>query len=309
MARIEQQRGFKTYTIVAKDGSTEATFIPEKGGMGAQIIMSGVQGPRKLLYQHDEFWHHDMQDLPGGWPFCFPVCARLERQGQVGAYLYDAKIYQLPIHGFAWSLPWRVTDQRDDMLEMSLQDSELTQVNYPFQFIVTLRYQVKRGLLTCEQSYTNTGDVVMPYNAGFHPYFLTPMPGQGKDAVTLDYKPTRRFKYNKKLTDLVGELDLFDLPTSIANPHINEQLTAVGEAKEVVLRYADGDVIRLCAQGVEDPNLFPYIQLYTMPDKPFFCVEPWMGFPNAMNAVQGMRFLQPGATEHGLLKLSLETSL
>ena len=59
------------------------------------------------------------------------------------------------------------------------------------------------------------------------------------------------------------------------------------------------------AGGIDDPSFFSYVQLYTIPEQPFFCVEPWMSFPNAMNTVSGVRWLQPGQTECGILTLQM----
>ena len=58
---------------------------------------------------------------------------------------------------------------------------------YPFSFKVQLIYKVTNGKLTCEQTYTNTDDKTMLYYAGFHPYFLTPKPGKGKEKVMLNF--------------------------------------------------------------------------------------------------------------------------
>ena len=187
-----------------------------------------------------------------------------------------------------------------------LCDNEHTRERYPFCFEVKLQYQVARGKLTCQQTYHNLSDRAMPYYAGFHPYFLTPPPAQGKEEVKLNYHPTRHLVYNQKLTDIVGEAPLFPLPTSISNSEINEQLTMVGEDKEIVLRYPDNVILRMSAAGITDPDLFSYIQLYTMPEKPFICVEPWMSFPNAMNSVYGVRWLAPGQSEHGILTLRID---
>jgi galactose mutarotase-like enzyme len=298
--------GFETYTIASADQGTQASFVPARGGVAYSLIMQGNAGARELLYCHDYFWDREIDDLPGGWPFCFPVCARLERQGREGEYLYDGKIYTLPIHGFAWNKPWNLIHIDDASLIVVLQDDAETLSQFPFSFKVTLHYRVAKNVLICEQTYENRGANAMPYNAGFHPYFLTPLPGQGKEQVRLHYHPIRHFQYNDHLTDIVGELPLFELPTSISNPKINEQLTRVAQQKQMDLIYPDGDRLHLLAEGIEDPDLFPYVQLYTMENKPFFCAEPWMGFPNAMNSVQGMRWLQPGQVEHGILKLWLD---
>ncbi len=296
----------ETVAIVSEDGSTQATFVPTLGGAASSIIMPGKQGPRELLYLHEFFWDEEISDLPGGWPFCFPVCARLSRQGSYGAYLYDGKIYKLKIHGFAWYEAWEVEDEGVDFVTLVLRDNQRTRECYPFSFEVKLLYRITTGKLTCQQVYRNLGDRPMPYYAGFHPYFLTPPPGAEKEKVILNYHPTRRFVYNKDLTEIVGETALFPLPISVADPRINEQLTTVDENKEITLHYPEGDTIHLTAEGVDNPELFSYVQLYTMRDKPFICVEPWMAFPNAMNSVFGARFLPPGTSEEGRLRLWMD---
>lgn len=304
MAQHEKFKDFDTYTIVSKDGHTRATFVPEKGGIGSSIIMPFNGEGRELLFQHTHFWEKGNSSLPGGWPFIFPICARLERMGAEGNYLYDGQIYFLPIHGFAPITPWEVKDTSEpDTIILTLRDNKSTLEHYPFSFFIELKYQVSEGVLICSQRYSNTDNKPLPYYAGFHPYFLTPPAGNGKEKVMLNYEPTRRFRYNQKLTDLVGTQELFSLPASIADPTINEQLVELGTNKTITLNYPDGFTVNLLADGVEDPNLFSYVQLYTQSNAPFICVEPWMSFPNALNSVAGVRWLQPGKNEHGMLKL------
>jgi galactose mutarotase-like enzyme len=283
----------KTYTIAAKNGLTHATFVPERGGMGTSIVMPGRQGPRELLFH---------ENTTGGWPFCFPICGRLERQSLLNHYYYDGHLYELPIHGFASQKPWTVSDAGENHLLLVLRDDEQTRAVYPFHFTVELFYEIADRRLFCRQTYTNHGDRPLPYYAGFHPYFLA----NDKNHVTLNCQPQRRLRYNQQLTDIVGEQALFALPASAANPEIHEQLLELGEDKQICLSYPDQDVVCMAAEGAEDPNLFPYLQIYSPPDQPFICVEPWMGYPNAFNSMSGVRWLAPGCSEHGILRLWLE---
>jgi len=207
-------------------------------------------------------------------------------------------------HGFGPRIPWKVlATDRDDTLILQLTDTDATRQMYPFRFEVRLTYRAEKDALACEQIYSNRGNVAMPYYAGFHPYFRITAPGEGKEKVLLDYKPVRAFKYNERLTDLAGETALPSLPAAVTDPTINERITRVGEDRETKLALPDGLTIHMAAEGVEDSDLFPYIQLYTMADKPFFCVEPWMGFPNALNTVAGARWLKPGQSERGMLRM------
>ena len=305
MAEKNTQHSITTYTIKSTDGASQMTFLPERGGSASSLIMPTKNGAKELLFQHDFFWSDDWHDLPGGWPFLFPVCARLERNGQRGVYLYDGKQYTLPIHGFSWFMPWDVIDESEDSITLRLKASTETLRDYPFNFEIILRYHITHGSLSCHQTYINHGHQPMPYYAGFHPYLKTPDLHAGKEHVTVDYRPLKRFKYNEKFTDVIGEQPLFDLPIAITDPNATEQLTLLGEDKEARLHYPDHTTLHMTVEGLEDPNLFPYLQLYTREEKPFFCVEHWMAFPNAMNTVQGVRWLAAGEQETGLLKLWL----
>ncbi len=309
MVQRKTVAGFETFTISSKDGSTQATFVPERGGVASSIIMSGSRGGRELLFCYPHLWERNSNQLPGGWPFCFPVCGRLEQNGHLNQYSYNGHIYELPIHGFAWRKVWKVAEAGEDFLRMVLRDDEETRAVYPFHFTVELVYEIRHKQLFCRQNYSNHGDRPMPYYAGFHPYFLTPAPGNGKEKVILNFSPRKRMLYNPTLTAVVGEQPLLNLPVSVADPQIHEQLWVLGEDKEIHLTFPDLDVINMGVEGVEDVDMFSYLQIYSPADQPFICVEPWMGYPNALNNTTGVRWLAPGQTEHALLRLWIEVKV
>src|SRR3990167_336901 len=302
MFQISAHDDFVVYSIGNKDGSVQACFVPELGGVMSSLICLGQDGPRELLYHNDFFWQRNNDDLAGGMPFLFPLCARLSRNNQLGVYSYNGQYYELPIHGFSWQLPWEVLEHSEGLLVMQLQFNESTLKQFPFDFAVTLEYQIEDQQLFCHQTYENKGGEAMPYYAGFHPYFLVE---ESKDLIKINYEPIERWQYNRSLTDLVGRLPVFDLPSTLSNADLNEQLTRVADNKTVIMTYPNGDILEVEAQGVENPDLFPFVQLYTKPGKPFFCIEPWMGYPNALNAMKGVRWLAAGQAERGLLRISL----
>ncbi|MBN1270434.1 MAG: aldose epimerase, partial [Kiritimatiellae bacterium] len=113
------------------------------------------------------------------------------------------------------------------------------------------------------------------------------------------------FRYNERFTDLAQELDTFPASLSASDPSANNTLYQLGAERQLRLRMPDGLVIDLLAEGIEDAGMFSYVQCYAAPDEPFFCVEPWMGFPNALNAGRGVRWLGPGVSEGGRLRISI----
>ena len=171
MVQKQMIGGFETYTIVSPDGSTQATFVPERGGVGTSFVMPGHQGPRELLFHYKHLWDRNSKEFPGGWPFCFPVCGRLERQGQLNAYYYDGHVYELPIHGFAAHKIWEVSEAGKHHLLLVLKDDEQTRSVYPFHFTVELHYEIAHRRLFCRQTYTNHGDQPCLIMQGFIPTF------------------------------------------------------------------------------------------------------------------------------------------
>jgi galactose mutarotase-like enzyme len=299
----ESQHGCAVCRIKAADGSAEACVVPELGAALSSLRLPGKQGLREVLFQHVHFWDRDTEHTRGGLPFLFPICGRLERDGDPGAYLYDGVVYHLPIHGFGMRLPWTIRAAEAAGVTLTLSDSDLTRAQYPFAFEVTLTFQLAPGKLLIEQEYRNTGAAALPYYAGFHPYFLTPPPGQGKEEVRVNFRAQARLFYNARLTHVVGRGAAPALPARVTDEALRECLSELGAHKESELIYPDGTVLHAEAEGIADRDLFPFLQLYTAPEHPFFCVEPWMAFPNALNTVKGCRWLAPGQVERGRLKV------
>ena len=297
----KELNGFEVYTI-ACDAGTSMSFVPEKGAVASSLVMPFKSEKKEVLFLHEYFWDKSDMRLPGGFPFIFPICARLERMGKAGDYLYDSHLYNMPIHGFSTIMPWEVVDCSSDTIILELRESEETLSMYPFHFKVRLIYQVLDKKVVCRQLYTNTDEKDMPYYAGFHPYFLMPSVEE-KEKVILNFSPVRRFKYNDRLTDVIGAQDLFSLPVAISNPEINEQLMEVREDNVINLKFPDGFSLHMREVKLQNKRLFSHLQLYTIFDEPFVCVEPWMSFPNALNSVKGVRWLSPGESEEALIEL------
>jgi hypothetical protein len=87
------------------------------------------------------------------------------------------------------------------------------------------------------------------------------------------------------------------MPSSVSNPAIHETLSEIGAGTVCRMMFPDGLVIHLAEPRTDAPPLFKFVQLYTMPDKPFFCIEHWSAHPNALNTADGMRWIQPGSEE------------
>ncbi len=300
-----KHNGFKVYRLKSSDGTVSAEIVPELGAIVSSLKLLWNKELREVLFQHPFFWERQAERTRGGLPFLFPVCGRMERDGVAGAYLHRGRIYQIKIHGFSMRMPWAVDHEGTDTLAVTLRDTDGTRESYPFKFRVTLRFKLGGGGLRVEQEYENNGTDPLPYYAGFHPYFLTPPVGEGKDTTVVEVPALSQWRYNANLSDIAGREAPPDFPSSVSSPAIHERLIEVDDPCVATLRFPDGMALRLEAEGDGVRRMFPFLQLYTLSDRPFFCVEPWMGFPNAMNSMGSVRWVQPGAVEKAVLKVGM----
>ncbi|MBP7275386.1 MAG: aldose epimerase [Kiritimatiellae bacterium] len=304
MATLERQHGQDVWMIAANDGCTSAQFVPAFGGIGSSLTLPFRGVAREMLFQHDFFWNEAYTRTRGGWPFLFPVCGRMRRDGLDGVYLHEGRRYVLPSHGFSLRVPWQVTrSDEPDALEMELVSDEVTRDVYPFDFQVRLRYRVSPGVLDAEMEVRNTGSSPMPYFAGFHPYFRTPPAGQGKEEVRIALATPRQWLYNADQTDIIGPAPSPAFPASIQSAEVNETLNETPDGHATRMMYSDGFTLEVSFAEISAPRLFPFVQLYTIPERPFFCIEPWMGHPNAFNSLTGCRRLAPGGCDRAVLRV------
>lgn len=153
--------------VITDGKDTRAVILPEKGA----TVVSFQHRGREFLYRDTE----NLQSVERprcGIPFLFPIFGRLKDS----TYFWEEKPYRMEIHGFGHTSAWQVVSREGNSLTLALEANETTLAQYPFRFRVMLTFAVEPGKLTIRQTYENPGETSMPYNYGFHPYFLTEKP-------------------------------------------------------------------------------------------------------------------------------------
>ena len=318
----------ETPLIILKDheAKVEAAIAAEKGGE-----LSG------LKVQHQGTWietiylardYSPRQGWTGKAPFLWPATGRnlppdLEARQKAGerfsrgAYVLDGKRYEMPIHGFARDLPWRVERtvalDRRAVAKLSLRDTPETRKRYPFGFIVEADFTLEDGTLSIgyhiHAHETNSGP--MPFSVGNHITFVSPLV-QGTDPFEMElFTPSK--------TELIKTT--YGLPTGESRPrgHANgvklggfERLSAIsltGYEGEPYILYRDpqGLAIRMSHAASEIPEQ-PVVLYNIWGDAPggFFSPEPWVGLQNSLVLNKGLIRLQPGRTFEWTIRIEFE---
>ena len=159
-------------------------------------------------------------------------------------------------------------------------------------FAVSVSYLVGDGTLAIEQRFENRGSTPMPLQPGLHPYFAVAVAAKAGARVdtdaTLAWDNVAGARVPFRGVDFAsGEVDLHLLD----HGRHGTRLQRPG-ARDVLLSWsADHHVL----------------VLWTLPDRPFICVEPWSAPANALQTGGGL-LVAPGASHASQVILSVDRS-
>jgi galactose mutarotase-like enzyme len=246
-------------TLRLSHHGAQAWLAPSRGGLLTRFSVDGDG----VLYLDEETLADETRNVRGGVPVLFPIAGRLAPDTLSGA---SAPLRQ---HGFARDLPWRVIEQPGaERVVLGLDASDLTRAAYPHEFALRFTYTLDARSLAIEQRFENLGDAPMPIQPGLHPYFRVDEKrgARVETAATIAWDGVRRerVKVVPQAIDLAaGDLDL----------HLLDH----GEQHTRLVRPGARDV--LLAWSADQRVLV----LWTLPGRPFVCVEPWSAAANTLH--------------------------
>lgn len=271
--------------ITLRSRDLTACIAPEKGGTLVLLTKNGMD----FLYRDEENLRSPERPRCGV-PFLFPIFGRLKDE----TYTWEGKSYHMGIHGFGHTSRWEVAELRADSALLVLESSPETKAQYPFDFRVEMAYHLTDGALDILLKFENTGTAPLPYNYGFHPYFLA----ENLENVAVDANAAARidFATGKALPFGHGTVTL-NLPEGAP------------EAGAALAQISSPAVIRIPAEGrqltMEFDESFVQMVFWTQAGKKFLCVEPINGSPNGLNTGNYMT-LNPGEVSTAFLRLRPE---
>lgn len=246
------------------DQGTLLEIVPSRGA----IISRFESKSQPIFYLDRETLNDATKNVRGGNPVLFPICGPLVN----GSGTFAGNSYEMKQHGFARNLPWQVVgvEAQADVasIQLRLESNETTKAQYPHDFCVELTYRLTADTLTIDQQFENRSSQVMPFYAGFHPYFTAP----DKTAVTLSLDTSNYDDFLTKTTHSIDPTINFE-----AGAEINGAFHGVREP----VRFSNFGMPYAIEIGFEAP--YQHIVIWALKDKPFICVEPWMGVNYGLN--------------------------
>jgi galactose mutarotase-like enzyme len=147
--------------------------------------------------------------------------------------------------------------------------------------VLTYRYALVASGVRIEQRF-ETEDAVMPFAAGFHPYFQVSQSEKARVRIPTDAR--RAFdNVTKRQVDLAGSGSI-----DLAAKEVDLHLVDHGRS-EASLELGDGG--RVVVRG--SPAFSRWV-VWTLADREFVCLEPWTAPANALNTGEGLLVARRG---------------
>src|SRR5574343_547918 len=231
--------------------------------VGAELV-SLEKNQVNYIWEVDEnYWNKTS-------PVLFPIVGRLKND----VYTINGKEYTLPRHGFARNYEFQYELKSEHQVIFELESNAETKYNFPFDFKLFLAYTLIDSELIIEYCVRNISNETMPVSIGAHPAFAI-------EGDLSDY--SLQFNQPDVLITHHLENENFNFETSVIESHsgkldlkyelfANDALVFKSlESDEVILLHLDVPILKV------NFDFFPYLGVWTKPNAPFLCIEPWCG--------------------------------
>lgn len=282
-------------------GSSRLQLAPQMGGR----LLSWRIGDETIIYWPERADWSNVPRVRGGNPVLFPFLGRHRVDGRLGEWR-DARgvVRVLPMHGFARDLPFSCEVDADGHgVRMTLTDTENTRAQYPFAFRFEATYRLADAhTLEVGLSTSNLGDAPLPYYAGHHFYFALPHTLRGE--TTLELPPTVR---RRQLEDgSISTPESGAAHYTLADPLIHDRFHCLEGIPSEPVRLDSPTLRRRIEIDLDRNGSAPWYAVTTWTEadtSDFYCVEPWLGLPDAIHNGLGLRWVEPGRTETASLTI------
>ena len=266
-----------------------------QSGLKAIIDSKGAELISLQNSRREYIWEGNPQFWAKHSPVLFPIVGALKNN----AYIYDGQTYNLPRHGFAREREFELISQTENQAVFLLKNDAKTLHEYPFRFELQISYTIIENQLKIAYTVINDNPFIMPFSIGAHPAF----------ALKGDFESyALQFSDDDKLVSSVLDDNLISKST-ITLKLENKILPlsySLFENDALILKELNSSKVSILENGNAMLRIhfqdFPDFGIWTKPNAPFLCLEPWFGYADSQRASghilqkEGIQLLEAKAT-------------
>jgi galactose mutarotase-like enzyme len=280
-------------------GNSTFLAMPEKG---ARLMNWNLKLPdgsfRDIVYWPELSSLQDFHSVRGGNPILFPFCGRTFDRGEIHFWRdRSGERRSMPMHGIARQGKFALAKSDPAGFTAQFVPGAEARAAYPFDYVFTVTYRFEPLGLSCELALQNLGKEPLPWSAGHHFYFAVPWTeGASRSNCLIRIPASKRFRQDFA-SGLLEPGPALRLEESLANPDLVDTVHTNLRASEVVFgeKGRPGDIVVRWGTDPVPPSDAAFVT-WAPDDTPYYCVEPWMGPPNAPENRIGLQYVPPGAT-------------
>jgi galactose mutarotase-like enzyme len=212
----------------------------------------------------------------------------------------------MPRHGFARDGRFTVTGAGDSHISGRLEPGEAARVAYPFEYVFTVRYTFEELAFTDLLQLHNIDTRPLPWSAGHHFYFTLPWHRGARRAdyrLNMEARKCAGHAPDGRLLTQRDRESCHDLSDTVLLDRIHWELRH--NRVSFGPRGGEEDVHIIIGDQPAPPKGYAVVTWSESAEAPFYCVEPWMGPPNAAEHGKGLHWVGPGETGSFEVQVSL----
>ncbi len=289
-------------------GNSTFLALPERGArLMNWNLRLGDGSVRDVIYWPENADFGEIAKVRGGNPILFPFNGRCFDRGDIFHWRApDGVRRPMPLHGIARQGDFKVTRLDARGFDAVLVPGDEARACYPYDYEFVGAYRFEPLGLSCEFSLTNLGAEPLPWSAGRHFYFTLPWTeGTSRSDYSIRIPATKRLRHDPTGA-LVQGPELGDKET-FGNASLVDCIHGGLRSHEAVFgeEGRTGSItVRLGTDPVPPPEAV-FVTWTLAETSPFFCVEPWMGPPNAPETKTGLHWVKKGETRKFSVSVNL----
>ncbi len=235
--------------------------------LGAEIRRVTVDGEERFNDGNPEYW-------TGVSPILFPICGGLNDD----KFTFEGNTYSIPKHGFARKSEFEVEALTDTKAVFLLKENEETLKAFPWKFELRVEYALSGNNINVTYDVNNTDSKTMYMSIGSHEAYACPEGIEDYDVIFERKETLRALRVSGNSISREYDIVLKDSDTlPLYNKYFEVDALVFADLKS---RYA---TLKNRKTGKSVSVSFPdcrYFLIWTKPQAPYVCLEPWAGFPS-----------------------------
>lgn len=252
--------------------------------MGGELISFKVNGEERIHQGESTIDENGKVYWKRHSPVLFPIVGKLKKNQT----LIGGRTYELPQHGFARNLEFEPITKLDNFHSYVLKSNKYTLLKYPYEFELYNTYRTEENKLTTIYKVVNTGLINLPFGIGGHPAFRIDKEEFKKGNYYLEFEEEEEKVHFLYLVDgLIATqyaknimLDKKRIPID-SHSFDNDAIIMKGiTSHKISLKNKSTGKLLLTMDFTD----FPYLAIWSKPNAPFICIEPWYSTADNVNS-------------------------